>query len=226
MDISLARQLTQTPDLSRRLRRLSFFDDQFRRQVTALADQGGLVATIDPVRLTRAFLAWGGDFTHQRSAAAIDRRDYIVFTAGMLLVRLLEMEPVAVARRPAGRARPAATATTSGTMGGTMSDTVSGAAGGIIDFWPEGFLCTHYCITVLRAVLRQEFDETLVVAGPADDIRIWWSFRENVREDRTSAIGFLDLFVGGEPNWAFPAVAAQRPAMRLAGNRPAALRQD
>jgi len=193
MDLSLARQLIQTPDLAHRLRRLSFFDAHFRRQVKALADRNGLVATIDAVRLTRAFLAWGEDFTQQRAAAALDRRDYIVFTAATLLVRLLEIEPIAVARRP----------------GADAAD----SAQPIVGFWPEGFLYTEYCLTVLQAVLQQEFGEGLAMTRFAEDKRIWQSFRENVAEDPASAIGFFDLFVGAEPNWSFPAVAAQRPAI-------------
>jgi hypothetical protein len=52
------------------------------------------------------------------------------------------------------------------------------------------------------------------MAEIARDLRSWWSFRENVREDRWSAIGFFDLFVGAEPNWLTPSIAADRPAMR------------
>lgn len=209
MDLSLVRQLTQTPDLAHRLRRLSFFDGHFRRHMDSLAERSGLVIAVDPVLLTRAFLAWGENFTRQRAAAALDRRDYIVFTAGMLLIRLLEAEPVAVTRRAAATAPPAEEVQE------------------IIAFWPEGFLYTEYCLNVLQAVLQQEFAgemaTRLEVASLADDLRVWWSFRENVAEELASAIGFFDLFVGSEPNWQFPTVAAQRPAMLRAAHPVSAL---
>lgn len=209
MDLSYVRQLAQTPDLAHRLRRLSFFDGHFRRHLDSLAARSGLAITVDPVRLTRAFLAWGEDFMRQRAAASLDRRDYIVFTAGMLLIRLLEAEPVTVTHRAAATA-PAA-----------------GEVQEIIAFWPEGFLYTEYCLNVLQAVLRQEFagalPDAVQVTALADDLRVWWSLRENVAEDPGSAIGFFDLFVGSEPNWQFPLVAMQRPAMQRAAHPVTAL---
>ena len=191
MELDFTRELTQTPDLAHRLRRLSFFDRHFRTHVTAVATRCGLEVSVDSVLLTRAFLAWGEDFTRQRAAAAINRRDYIVFTAGTLLVRLLETDPIAV-------------------VGGAPT----GAAPEIAAFWPQGFVYTEYCLTVLQAVLAQEFGETPATTELIDDLRVWWSFRENVGEDLASAVGFFDLFVGSQPNWAFPTVAAQRPGMR------------
>ena len=190
MDLDLARELTRTPDLAHRLRRLSFFDGHFRKHVAEIAKRHRLNVSIEPIRLTRAFLAWGEDFTGQRAAAAIDRRDYIVFTAGMLLIRLLEIDPMAVV--------PSAT---------PPDDE-------IVAFWPEGYVYTEYCLQVLRAVLEQEFAERPAVTSLAQDLRIWWSFRENVAEDHARALGFFDLFVGSEPNWTLPRAAAQRPAMR------------
>lgn len=190
MDLDLAHELTQTPDLAHRLRRLSFFDGHFRQHVAVIAKRHQLDVSIEPIRLTRAFLAWGEDFTSQRAAAAIDRRDYIVFTAGTLLIRLLEAEPV------------------------TVSPGAKPPADEIVAFWPEGYVYTEYCLQVLRAVLEQEFAERPAVTSLAGDLRVWWSFRENVAEDRARALGFFDLFVGSEPNWMLPRAAAQRPAMR------------
>lgn len=191
MELVFSHELTQTPDLAHRLRRLSFFDHHFRRHITAIAAHSGLEVSVDTVLLTRAFLAWGEDFTRQRAAAAINRRDYIVFTAGILLIRLLEADPVTV---------------------GTASTV--GAAPEIAAFWPKGFVYTEYCLTVLQAVLLQEFGESAATTELIDDLRVWWSFRENAEEDRATALGFFDLFAGSQPNWAFPTVAAQRPAMR------------
>ena len=38
------------------------------------------------------------------------------------------------------------------------------------------------------------------------DLRTWWSFRENVFEDDSLAIAFLQLFAGVEPNWTTPSL--------------------
>ncbi|CAN0599054.1 unnamed protein product, partial [Ectocarpus sp. 12 AP-2014] len=37
-----------------------------------------------------------------------------------------------------------------------------------------------------------------------DDLRTWWSFKENVGEDPSLAIAFLDLFAGDQPEWSTP----------------------
>ncbi len=193
-----SQELMQADDLVHRLRRLHFFTEHFRNYIEALAARLGLGAVIDRIKLTEAFLAWGEDFTHQRNAAAINRPDYMVFTAGTLLTHLIKVEPVAVQPVTAGDLLLASPE--------DMRE--------IIAFWPEGFLYTSYCISVLQVVLEQERKQALPMADIARDLRSWWSFRENVREDRWSAIGFFDLFVGAEPNWLSPSIAADRPAMR------------
>ena len=90
----------------------------------------------------------------------------------------------------------------------------TGPAPEIHTFWPQGFVYTGYCWTVLQAVLLQEFGETPAATELIEDLRVWWSFRENINEDLASALGFFDLFLGIQPNWAIPTAAAQRPAMR------------
>jgi hypothetical protein len=185
-------------DLAHRLRRLHFFNDHFRNTMDALAARLGLSIAVDGVRLTETFLAWGEDFTRQRTAASIDRRDYMIFTAGTLLKHLIDVAPVTV--------RPVTDEDASFVAPADIRE--------IIAFWPEGFLYTSYCISVLQTVIEQETRQALPMSEIARDLRNWWSFRENVREDRWSAVGFFDLFVGSEPNWLSPSIAADRPAMR------------
>jgi hypothetical protein len=198
MGPKFSQELMQAADLAHRLRRLHFFTDHFRNYVEGLAARLGLGIAIDRIRLTDAFLAWGEDFTRQRNVAAIDRQDYMVFTAGTLLTHLIKVHPVTV--QPVTPEDP--------------SFAPPDGMGDIIAFWPEGFLYTSYCISVLQVVLEQETRQALPMSEIAHDLRSWWSFRENVHEDRWSAIGFFDLFVGAEPNWLSPSIAADRPAMR------------
>lgn len=203
MDLSLSSQLNTTPDLSRRLRRLHFFDTHFRNHVTTLAARNGLSITVDTVRLTEAFLSWGETFARQRAAAEVNRRDYAIFSAGLLLSHLIQIAPVSVsaARRSARTAE-------------TPSS--------IVAFWPEGFLYTGYCVNALDALLRQESGRGITPTAKLDDLRVWQSFRENAREDPTSVVGFFDLFVGCTPNWHWPTIAMMRPGMTPAA-RPAEL---
>ena len=58
---------------------------------------------------------------------------------------------------------------------------------------------------MLRAlVLEEEFARAQQTSHEFESIQTWWSFRENVTEDSSTAIAFLDLFAGDEPNWIFP----------------------
>ena len=191
-------------DLSRRLRRLHFFDEHFHSSVRALAARVGLSVTIDRIRLTEAFLAWGENFTRQHEASVTDERDFMLFSAGMLLTYLIQLKPLAV--RPVEREDPAFQPPE--------------GMGEIIVFWPEGFLYTSYCVSVLQSVFGEQADGALPIAEVARDLRSWWSFRENVREESFSAVGFFDLFVGAEPNFEFPSIATARPAMRRTTDAP------
>lgn len=50
----------------------------------------------------------------------------------------------------------------------------------------------------------------------ADDLRTWWSYRENTREMPAFAIAFLDRFLGTAPNWVAPDLVEGRLATRAA----------
>jgi hypothetical protein len=196
MELELGAELTAVPDLRHRIRHLNWFRRSFRRDASAMATQRGITIEIDERRLAETFLSWIEAFNRQKPYAALDRRDFSLFAAGLLLREFLKTRPI--------RAKIAVKAV----------DTEVPAS--IIDFWPEGFLYTNYCLNVLAAVMRQEFGETLNLAEAAGDLRSWWSYRENVRENPSIAIAFLDQFVGGEPNWRTPDAPENRAAMRRA----------
>lgn len=44
----------------------------------------------------------------------------------------------------------------------------------------------------------------------------WSSYVENVTEDASVAVAYLDLFTGREPVWNYPTMPAERPALRQA----------
>ncbi|MFI5015061.1 MAG: hypothetical protein ACHQAY_22225 [Hyphomicrobiales bacterium] len=200
MELTLTNELKAVPDLRHQVRHLNWFKKSFRRDAEQVARHHGVVLEIDDRRLTEAFLNWIEAFNRQKTFAALDRRDFTLFAAALLLREFIKARPVK-ARTTQSAAENAA----------PRDD-----KGSIVAFWPEGFLYTNYCLSVLSAVVEQEFGETLNLARGADDLRIWWSYRENVREDPSMAIAFFDQFVGSEPNWWVPDSLESRAAMRRA----------
>ena len=73
-------------------------------------------------------------------------------------------------------------------------------------FWPEGYLYVSFCLMVRGLVLKEDYDKAQISGDALESIKTWWSFRENIAEDRATAIAFLDLFAGEEPNWTFPQI--------------------
>ncbi|MGH6861539.1 MAG: hypothetical protein ACRECY_14885 [Phyllobacterium sp.] len=198
MDFLFRDELMQVPDLRHRLRQLRWFRMAFRKNAALLAQHYDYRFAIDDTRLTRAFLNWIEMVEEQKSYAQIDRRDFIVFAAGMALKQLIVESPATIRARPERAPFPPA----------EMQD--------IIAFWPEGFLYTNYCVGAIAAIHEQEFGMTPQLHTCADDLRTWWSYRENVAEVPGYAIAFLDKFLGAEPNWIMPDLASARTAIRRA----------
>ncbi len=199
MDLRFKDELAAMPDLRHRLRRLRWFRATFRASAKAVAGAGGVHFRIDDARLTRAFLDWIEIVEGQKAYAGVDRADFIVFAAGVALRELIRQNPASAVT---GTQVPA------GAIG------VSMATQEIVRFWPEGFLYTNYCISAVAAIHEQEFGTVPAIAACADDLRTWWSYRENVAEVPACAVAFLDRFLGCEPNWIAPDQPAARHAMQ------------
>ena len=197
MELGLTKELKGVPDLRHQVRHLRWFKDSFRRDAELVSARYGMTVGIDDRRLTEAFLNWIEAFNREKAHARLDRRDFTLFAAGLLLREFMRLRPASAALR------------------GPRQEATAGQ-GSIVDFWPEGFLYTNYCLCVLSAVVEQEFGEKLNLAEGADDLRAWWSYRENVAEDPSLAIAFFDRMVGSEPNWHVPDSAQSRAAMRRA----------
>lgn len=185
----------RAPDLVHRVRALSYFKRHVALGIAGIARHHGLTARFDERLATRVFLSWIDALVCQKAQADVDRRDYIVFSAGMLLKTLVELRPIRVPSLPAKHDDPA-------------------------HLWPEGALATAYCVSVLDAVLTQEGFGGVTVSPIADDPATWQSFRENVSEDPRLAIPFFDLFIGNEPNWVQPTWARARAAQIAAARFP------
>lgn len=197
MDLRFKEELASMPDLRHRLRRLRWFRLTFRSHARLVASTYGLRFEIDDAKLTRAFLDWVETMERKKDFARVDRADFVIFAAGLVLRELIRQEPARAVER--GLRQPPAS------VGPEMAE--------IVDFWPEGFLYTNFCVSAIAAVYEQEFGETPAIDKCADDLRTWWSYRENVAEMPSYAVAFLDRFLGAEPNWLLPDDARSRPAM-------------
>jgi len=175
-------QLSPEP-IRRAARRLRWFKTSFQQQVDAFSAESGIRFELDSGRLVQTFLTWLREFEAQKPDNARGRHAYVGFASGLMLRQLIKSQPLRVLFVP------------------DNADPDNPAF-----FWPEGYVYTAYCLNVRRAILEQDFDETRQVSPDFSDLRVWWSFRENVSENSSYAISFLDLFAGETPNWRFPSV--------------------
>lgn len=204
MDLELLNQAEGVADIRHRVRQLRWFKTTFKQHARLIAGRYGVSFEIDDGRLTEAFLNWAEAFSQNLAYSDLDRRDFITFAAGLLVRELLRVAPASVAPASAAASAP----------GGDAGDQTASIARS----WPEGFLYTNYCLCVLHIVLEQE-GVRLTLPTLADDLRTWWSYRENVGDDASLAIPFFDLLTGNEPNWYFPASVVSRRAVRRAIER-------
>jgi hypothetical protein len=134
-------------------------------------------------RLAQTYVAWVRAFEAQKPHSSAARRAYTNFASGLMLRELVSANPLDVLAIP------------------SESDLSNPAY-----YWPEGYVYVGYCLNVRSTVLSQDFGETLTLSPDLFDIRVWWSFKENVAEDPSLAIPFLDYFAGEQPNWSMPSV--------------------
>lgn len=200
MDLRFKDELALMPDLRHRLRQLRWFRATFRASAREVSATYGLRFEIDETKLTRAFLDWVEIMEAQKRFAQVDRADFIVFAAGLVLRELIREEP---ARLVSG-------------LDSLNEDASNAEMLEIVRFWPEGFLYTNYCVSAIAAIYEQEFGRMPTIDKCADDLRTWWSYRENVTEMPAYAVAFLDRFLGAEPNWIAPDRAQARQAMQQA----------
>ena len=164
--------------VSKAIRRLRWFARSFREQVAQSAAATGVKFAIDDARTTAVFIDWLRAFEAQKPANPQDRRAYVGFAAGLMLRALIQQNPLSVIAKPA------------------VADAENPAY-----FWPEGYVYVAFCLNTRAAVLAQDFHEDQRLAPELTELRSWWSFRENVSDDPSLSIAFLDLFAGEDPDW-------------------------
>ncbi len=200
-------ELARVPDLRHRLQQLRWFRRTFRKSADSVADHYGIRFDISSARLDRVFLDWAEALGPKKQFVAVNRADFIVFAAGLVLKEFIRHQPARATPFDLAADEPL-----------SADDTPE-----IVTFWPEGFLYTNYCMTAVTALFEQEFGKAPQFSSCVDDLRTWWSYRENSTEVPAYAVAFLDRFLGGDPNWLVPELPESRSAMRKAlAARPSA----
>ncbi|MEN8685777.1 hypothetical protein [Marivita sp.] len=161
--------------------RLRWFVDVFEKQVRETEEQTGNAFRVDRSSLAQVFADWLKAFEAQKPTRNDDKPAYVGFAAGLMLRTLIRNKPVIVTDRPEG------------------ADESNPAY-----FWPEGYLYVVFCLNVRGLVLEADYHFEQHPSDALNETRTWWSFRENVHEDSSLAIAFLDLFAGDEPEWNMP----------------------
>lgn len=171
------------------VRRLRWFKQAFLRHAEAYGRDLGCTFEVDEAKLASAFLRWLEAIERQKPADKSQRRAFFEFAAALMLRELVADMPLNVVG-PATLAKPDSAAA----------------------FWPEGYCCTMFCVSIHAAAMEQEFHAATEVDPAIDDLRHWWSFRENVRQDASFSAGFLQMVLGNQPNWMMPDVFRARLA--------------
>lgn len=161
--------------------RMRWFVEAFEAQVAETSRTTETIFEIDQIALAEVFADWIKSFEYQKPPNDDDNTAYVGFAAGLMLKSLILASPVMVISNPADadKATPAY-------------------------FWPEGHLYVQFCLNVRALVLEKDFNTKQRSGEALGEISTWWSFRENVSEDPSYAISFLDLFVGQSPEWVAP----------------------
>jgi beta-phosphoglucomutase-like phosphatase (HAD superfamily) len=168
-------------EVKRDVRRLRWFRRAFLEQVASVSHETHITFDVDTPRLAEAFIDWSKAFELQKPSAEPDKRRYVDFAAGLMLANLIRKAPL--------RSRQV----------GVDDPVVAPSA-----FWPEGYAYLAFCLNIRDAVLKQNYGEDGEPSDAIDDLRTWWSFRENVSEDPRLAIPFLEYFAGVRPEWSQP----------------------
>ena len=185
----LKSEILKVDDLSHEARRFRTILWSFERNIDLVFKNTGLVAEVDNAALAKAFSRWRMAFDNSKYLATVDRRDFVIYAAGLMLKELVAAAPLkATAEKEHGLADPPIE----------------------IDHqlkrWPEGYAYTSFCLSVAAAILKEIGEEEPIAAAKADDPQFWDSFRENTLESPTMAVAFFDLVCGQDPNWDAPDV--------------------
>lgn len=169
--------------LHKEAQRLRWFANAFEDQLAVISHDTQIFFDLDRSKLTAVFAEWLRAFEAQKPSSPADKLAYVGFAAGLMLRSLVELKPLRAVTIPpdVDRSNPAF-------------------------YWPEGYLYVAFCLNVRSQVLKSDFQDEQTQSDLLGETRTWWSFKENIEEDPSLAIAFLDLFAGDDPDWTMPQV--------------------
>lgn len=179
------------------VRQLHWFKAALHKHVALCSEAIGCEFAIDDVKVASAFVRWLDSVDRQKPKEKAERREFFQFAPSLVLRELVADMPIKAVRAPA------------------RVDPNSPAA-----FWPEGYVATTFCLTVYAATMDQEFHIDVPINEMVDDLRSWWSFRENANEDMDYAAGFFQMLLGSQPNWWMPSNFSARTRSKDDGDNP------
>lgn len=191
MKTQLQNEIVTQGDFSQEARRFRTILKSFEHNLELLFANHGKAPVVDHAALATAFSNWRQRFDATKHLADVNRHDFVIYAAGLMLKELIAAKPLLVA--PEG------------------SDIPKDHA---LSRWPEGYAYTSFCLSVATAILREMGDTQPLNQDISDDPAFWDSFKENASESPATAVAFFDLVCGKDPNWDAPDVPWLRNALR------------
>ncbi len=180
----LKTEILKVADLVHEARRFRTILWSFERNMELLFKDSGLVAEVDHTALAAAFANWRQAFDRCKHLADVNRHDFVIYAAGLMLKELVAANPIRAVK----------------------VEVPTLPVDHRLKTWPEGYAYTSFCLSVAGAILKDMGE----AAAATDDPQFWASFRENAAESPATAIAFFDLVCGQEPNWEAPDVPWMR----------------
>jgi hypothetical protein len=181
---ALKPEMLNEAGLAERAKRFRTVASSFHRNAELLFKGSAFGFEIDDEALARAFSEWRRSFDDLKDQVQTDRRDLLIFAGGLMLKELFQHHPIEIKHRGVE------------VLHKTFPEAMTA--------WPEGYAYASYCFSLVAAVIEQEGLGALQPAASTEERQFWTSFRENVKEDSRTAIGFFDLLCGLTPNWELP----------------------
>ena len=191
MKTPLQNEVISQGDFAQEARRFRTILKSFERNLELLFKDHARAPDVDHAALATAFANWRQRFDASKHLADVNRHDFVIYAAGLMLKELIAAKPLIVApdmeRLPGEHA---------------------------LNSWPEGYAYTSFCLSVAGAILREMGETAPLNTEISDDPAFWESFKENALESPATAVAFFDLVCGRDPNWDAPDVPWLRNALR------------
>jgi hypothetical protein len=191
----LKTEVLKVGDLAHEARRFRTILWSFEKNLELLFKDTGLKGEIDHEALANAFSHWRQAFDRSKHLAGINRYDFVIYAAGLMLKELIAAAPLKAV-----------------SVEGSALPELPAHVDHRLKRWPEGYAYTSFCLSVAAAILREMGKDEPVPAKSADELAFWDSFREHAAESPATAIAFFDLVCGQDPNWEAPEVPWLRRA--------------